>query len=278
VNGSTTTERCAAGAWVATVFEATGAGEFVATAADRLAMNKYQEPPAIAMSATIPMANGTSTERFFGSGGLLGRLRLSYGLRLGGNADLQRINPDRLGDVLELGLAEIGDGEVEPCLDLPVRLRGQADTARLANALKPRGDIDAVAHKIAVALLDHIAEMDADAEFDAAFGRQAGIALDQTVLHLDGATHGIDNAAKLNETAVAGSLDDAPVMRVDGGINQIAPQPPEPRQRAILVRSRKTAVSDDIRDQNRRDFPGPRRPPHAPCRLAQRPGQSRQPF
>jgi hypothetical protein len=33
-------------------------------------------------------------------------------------------------------------------------------------------------------------------------------------------------------------------------------QPPEPRQGAILVRSREPAVADDIRDQNRRDLPG----------------------
>jgi hypothetical protein len=88
--------------------------------------------------------------------------------------------------------------------------------------------------------------MNADAELDPAFRRQPGVALDQAVLHFDGATHGIDTAAKFNETAVAGSLDDAPVMRVDGGIDQIAPKPPEPRQRAILVRSRETALSDDI--------------------------------
>jgi hypothetical protein len=33
------------------------------------------------------------------------------------------------------------------------------------------GDIDAVAHQIAVALLDDVAQMDADTEFDALVGR-----------------------------------------------------------------------------------------------------------
>ena len=98
--------------------------------------------------------------------------------------------------------------------------------------------------------------MNADAELDAALRRQAGVALDQAVLHLDGAAHRVDHAAELDEIAVPGALDDAPVMRVDGGIDQIAPQPPEPRQRAILVRAREPAVADNISDQDRRDLPG----------------------
>ena len=91
--------------------------------------------------------------------------------------------------------------------------------------LQSRGDIDAVAHQIAVALLDDIAQMNADAELDAALGRQAGVALGHAVLHLDGAAHGVDHAAELDENAVAGALDDAPVMRGDGGIDQVAPEP-----------------------------------------------------
>src|SRR5208337_641527 len=65
-----------------------------------------------------------------------------------------------------------------------------------------------------------------------------------------------DHAAKLDENSVAGAFDDAAAMSGDGGIDQIAPQPPEPRQRAILVRSREPAVADDVGDQDRRDFPG----------------------
>ena len=61
------------------------------------------------------------------------------------------------------------------------------------------GDIDAVAHEVAVALLDYVAEMNADAELDAPFGRHAGVALDQAVLDLDGAAHGVDHAAELDQ-------------------------------------------------------------------------------
>jgi hypothetical protein len=47
---------------------------------------------------------------------------------------------------------------------------------------------------------------------------------------------------------------DAPVMRGDGGIEQIAPQPAQPSQCPILVGASKPAVSDHIRRQNRREF------------------------
>ena len=46
-------------------------------------------------------------------------------------------------------------------------------------------------------------------------GRHAGVALDHAVLHFDRASHRVDDAAKLDEAAVAGALDDAPMMHGD---------------------------------------------------------------
>ena len=70
--------------------------------------------------------------------------------------------------------------------------------------------------------------MDANAKHDAPVRRDAGVALDQCGLHLDSAAHRVDNAAELDEAAVAGALNDAPVVRVDGWIDRIAAQPPQP--------------------------------------------------
>jgi hypothetical protein len=58
---------------------------------------------------------------------------------------------------------------------------------------------------------------------DPTFGRHAGVALDHSVLHLDGETHRIDDATELNNRAVPGLLDYAAVMRVDRWIDQVAP-------------------------------------------------------
>ena len=54
--------------------------------------------------------------------------------RLRGHADLQRIDVDRLGDVLELGRAEIRHRQVEPPFHLPIGLLGETDRAGLSDA------------------------------------------------------------------------------------------------------------------------------------------------
>ena len=151
------------------------------------------------------------------------------------SADLKRIDPNRLGDVLELGRAQIGDRKIEPGFHLAIGVFRQADAVRLRDAFQSRSDIDAVAHQVAVALLDDIAQMDADAELDAPLGRQPGIALDHAVLHLDGAAHGVDHAAKFDKRAIASPLHDTAVMHGDGRIDQVAAERPQSRQCAILI-------------------------------------------
>ena len=112
---------------------------------------------------------------------------------------------------------------------------------------KPRGDIDAVAHQIAVALLDDVADMNPDAEFDSAVLRHAGVALDEAVLNFDRAADRVHDAAKLDDAAVAGAFDDAAVMSGDGRIDEIAAEPPEARKGPILVGASEPAITDDIR-------------------------------
>ena len=118
---------------------------------------------------------------------------------MGGDADLQRIAPDRSFDVLELRRAEIGDRHIEPAAHLPVCVLGKADRARLGDAFQSRGDVDAVAHQIAVALLDHVAEMDADTELDPASCGTPALRSIMAVLNFDGAAHGVDDTAELDD-------------------------------------------------------------------------------
>ena len=63
------------------------------------------------------------------------------------------------------------DLQIEPPFHLPIGVLGKTDRAGFGDALEPRGDIDAVAHQVAVALLDDVAKVDADAKFDALVGR-----------------------------------------------------------------------------------------------------------
>ena len=177
------------------------------------------------------------------------------GLCPGGLTDFERIDPDRLDNVPELGWAEIADGEIEPRFYLAIGVLGETDRARRANPFEPRGDIDSIAHQIAVGLLDHVAEMDADAELDAAVFRHARIAFDHAALQFDRAAHRVDHAAELDQRPVAGAFDHAPVMDGDGRVDQVAAQSPEPRKRALLVRAREPAVADHIGGEDRGKLP-----------------------
>jgi hypothetical protein len=97
--------------------------------------------------------------------------------------------------------------------------------------------------------------MYADPEVDAPLRREASIALQHAVLHLDGATRSVDYAAKLDKGSVAGTLNYAPVMHRDSRIDQIAPERAKPRQRTIFVGPSEPTVADYIGRQNCRDFP-----------------------
>ena len=160
----------------------------------------------------------------------------------------------------------------DPVAHLPIGVLGKTDRARIGDAFQSRGDIDAVAHQVAVALLDDVAEMNADAELDAPVGGQADVALDHRVLHLDGAAHGIDHAAELDQRPVAGALEHAPVMDGDRGVDEFRAQRPQPRQCPVLVGARHPAEADDIGGQDCCDFPGlGHRAPHTRCTITQRP-------
>jgi hypothetical protein len=120
-----------------------------------------------------------------------------------------RIEAHRPGDVLQRMLAEIDEVLLRPVAHLSPGVFGQADPEWLADPLEPRSDIDSVAHQVSVGLLDDIAQLNADVKFDAAFGRQPGVALNHTALNFDRAAHRGDHAAKLDDQSVAGAESSA---------------------------------------------------------------------
>ena len=187
------------------------------------------------ISAAIPAASGP-VQNAFSPGArrlLLGRLR---GPRLRGDADLQRIGSYRFGDVFKWGGAEIGDGEIEPALDLAIGVLGRQ--------IAPGAQIPS--SRAAILTPSPIGRRRSPRPHrrdecrrgsGCADPPHANVALAHAILNFDRAAHGVDHAAKLNETPITGPLDDTAVMGGDGGIDEIAAQSPKTRERAILVRS-----------------------------------------
>ena len=123
-----------------------------------------------------------------------------------------------------------------------------ADAARLGHAFQARRDIDAVAENVAV--LDHdVAEIDADAELDAAILRHAGVAAGHAVLDFDRAGDGVDHAGELDQHAVAGQLDDAALVLGDPRVDQFLAARLERGKRGGLVDAHQPAVADHVGSQ-----------------------------
>jgi hypothetical protein len=70
-----------------------------------------------------------------------------------------------------------------------------------------------------------------------------------------GASHGVDNAGELNESAIPGILDDTSVMLSDFGIEKRLSESSQLRQRALFVDPHQAARARDIRRQNSRQSP-----------------------
>jgi hypothetical protein len=166
-------------------------------------------------------------------------------------AGLDRVDPNRPRDVLEAVVANIDERLFDLVPDLPICVLGETDRTWGGDPLEPRSNVDPVAHQIAVAFLDYVADMDSYAKLNAPVLLHAGVALDHAALHFDRAADCVDHAAELDEDAVARALDGPTVMRSDGGIDQIAAETAKARENPILVRSCKPGIADDVGHQDR---------------------------
>jgi hypothetical protein len=91
----------------------------------------------------------------------------------------------RIGDVLQPLLSEIDEIGGYRSPHMTPGIGGDADAARRGEALEARRDIDAVAVNV-VRRHDDVAEIDADAQIDAAVLRQPGVPREDDPLHIQG--------------------------------------------------------------------------------------------
>ena len=93
--------------------------------------------------------------------------------------------------------------------------------------------------------------MDTDAKRDVPLRRQRRVAIGQGCLHLRGASQRVDDTGELDQEAVAGGLDEAPVMFGDARVDDLPPQCPQGRQRALFVDADQPRIADDIGGEDR---------------------------
>jgi hypothetical protein len=86
-----------------------------------------------------------------------------------------------------------------------------------------------------VAIDDHVAEIDSDAEDDALVLRHLGIAVDHRPLHLHRAPHGVNHAGIFCQEAVADVLHNPTAVFGDFWIDQLAEVGFQAFMRALLI-------------------------------------------
>ena len=146
--------------------------------------------------------------------------------------------------------------EIELVSDVVVNGLRDADGAGLGERLEPGGDVDAIAKDV-VAVDNHVAEIDADPQLQAALGRDRVVDRARGPLHLDGATQRVDDARKIRQHAVARGTDDPPAMRCDQRVDGAA-QLAERSMRAGLILAHQPAETDHIGMQDGGELPLPR--------------------
>jgi hypothetical protein len=75
-------------------------------------------------------------------------------------------------------------------------------------------------------------------------------------LDFNRAVHCVNDAAEFYDASVARALDDAAVMHRDSRVDQVAAKGPQAGEDTILVRACEAAISDDVRDEDRRELSG----------------------
>jgi hypothetical protein len=152
-------------------------------------------------------------------------------------------------DILELLVARIFEGCVDLAAHLLESVIGYANAARLLDTFQSRGDIDAVAENITL-LDDDIANVNADTDFNALFGRDVLITLRHSALRLDRTAGGIHGTAEFDQYSVASTLDDAAVVLGDRRLKEFPAVSVEPSEYPFLVRAHKPTVAGNIRRKN----------------------------
>src|SRR5436309_11448790 len=161
---------------------------------------------------------------------------------------MQAVHAHGSRDVLDGVLADRLAAERQLARDLIVRRARDADAAALGQTFQTGRNVDAVAVE-PLALDDHVAQIDADAEAHPPERRELGIARLELALDVDGALHGVDDARELRQHVVARGVHDAPALAGHARRDQGAVCGDGANGRHFVV-ARESAVAYDARAQD----------------------------
>ena len=159
-------------------------------------------------------------------------------------------HPHREADVLQFLLASVFVGKVELVADILAHRARYRDAAGLGDALDPRRDIDPVAENVGT-LDDHVAQVDSDPQLDAAILGHCGVAVAHVALDIDRAIDRADHAGEFDQHAIAGQLDDPPLMLGDTRIDHFGAMLLQRGQRPDLIAAHQAAVTNHVSSHDR---------------------------
>src|SRR5215472_11808529 len=169
------------------------------------------------------------------------------GTSIGGPGDLK--GSYRLRDILDPLIAKRDERDRQSGSDLIANRTRETDTPGFGKRLQPGRYIDPVTKQICP-LDDDVPEMDADAEAHLlAWGALRVLFVDR-FLDFDRAIDCIYRAGKIRHDAVAGGIEDAPMMSGDQSVED-RPMGLECAQRADFVQPHQAAVLGDV---GRKDY------------------------
>jgi hypothetical protein len=151
--------------------------------------------------------------------GLRQRLLLACDGRILGSVKLRGVDAHRPGNVLQMLLAKIVDGNIDPAGDVLEDRPRQAQSTRLGDLLKARRDIHAIAVDVAV-FDDDITEVNSYAEPQ----RRLPARTCHAALPGERAVDGIDDALELDQKAIAHELNHPAPVESDQGFDHVLAQ------------------------------------------------------
>ena len=134
---------------------------------------------------------------------------------------------------------------LERVANLPLHVHRNADAARAGQLFDARSDVHAVAINVAVAM-NHVADVNADLEFDPPVGRDVMVALGQGALDFDGALRRFQRAAEFDQESVADGFDFGAVKPRKNFAQQAGDVPRATRERALIVALGQRAVAHHV--------------------------------